>query len=136
MKHLFLLISLFILGGCYATTDNLGLGDITQPQELTAPRASGASYEMYSWYNGQDWAYALFETATGISTFTDITSSPDIIVGMENIAQSVKTLPRGTKVYWNLKRIKGFTLPAQDAVDKLTSVAKKSGIQMEVIAWP
>lgn len=136
MKHLILLISLFILGGCYATTDNLGIADITQPQELTAPRAGGASYELYSWYNGQDWAYALFETATGISTFTDITSSPDIIVGMENIAQSVKTLPRGTKVYWNLKRIKGFTLPSQDDVDKLTATAKKSGVQMEVIAWP
>ncbi len=136
MKHLIILISLFILGGCYATTGSLGLEDITHPQELTAPRSSGASYEMYSWYNGQDWAYALFETATGISTFTEITTSPDIMVGMQNIADSIKTLPRGTKVYWNLKRIKGFNLPAQNDVDKLTSAAKKSGVQMEVIAWP
>lgn len=134
MKHLLLLLSLFILGGCYSTT--LGVADISQPQELTAPRASGASYEMYSWYNGQDWSYALFETATGISTFGDITASPDIIVGTENVTETVKTLPRGTKVYWNLKRIKGFTLPSQDVMDKLLSTAKKSGIQMEVIAWP
>jgi len=135
MKHIILVLSFFALGGCYAST-GLNVANLAQQQDIIEPRTGSASYEMYSWYNGQDWVYALFETATGISTFADITASPDTLVGTDNAAESLKTLPRGTKVYWNLKRIKGFTLPTQNFIDKLALTAKKAGVELEVIAWP
>jgi hypothetical protein len=134
MKRLIFFVPLFLLCGCYYATTNTTNAPLTQ-EENGMPHTS-AAYEMYSWYNGENWAYALLESTVGIATFDDITNSPDIIIGTEGIAQSFKTLPRGAKVYWNLKRIKGFALPDQNTEDKLVSAARKAGIQLEIIAWP
>ena len=45
-------------------------------------------------------------------------------------------MPRGTKVYWNLKRIKGFQMPDEKTIESIVSAAKKAGVSVEVIAWP
>lgn len=137
MRYLILALSLFALSGCYYATEDIGAAQLAPQEDITQPRSSSSvSYEMYSWYNGQDWAYALHETATGISSFADITNDPNTTVSTDNAIEALRLLPRGAKVYWNLKRIKGFSLPAQPVVDKVVSSAKKVGVTVEVIAWP
>ena len=103
---------------------------------ISAP-VSAASYEMYSWYSPiSGWNYAIFESATKISTFAEITDKSDISTGTDEVLARLRGLTPGTKVYWNLQRIKGFSLPDQKTRDKLINATQKARIDIEVIAWP
>lgn len=134
MRYCLLLLVLFVFAGC---TQGIFRTSSLNPQTDISGVQSHSSYEMYSWYNGQDWAFALFENGTKItSSFADITDSNDIVVGVEPAAEKIFSLPRGSRVYWNLKRIKGFSLPDENAISKIVTGAKKNGVFVEVIAWP
>ena len=134
MKHfLTLACAVLMLAGCGKT--NFQVSSINPESDISAPMAT-ASYEMYSWHTGLNWAYAVFETATKVSTFAEISQRNDTIIGTDEIIVRLSQLPRGTKVYWNLKRIKGFSLPDNKTIEKVVSAVQKAGINIEVIVWP
>ena len=114
---------------------NFQASNINPVTDISAP-AIADSYEMYSWYAGDKWAFSIFDTATKVSTFADITQSEDTVIGTDEAIARLSQLPRGTKVYWNLKRIKGFALPDQKIMGKIVNALNKAGIEVEVIAWP
>jgi hypothetical protein len=133
-RLLFLAVCLIFIAAC-GPGSGFQVSSIN-PQTDISKQPSNASYEMYSWYNGQNWAYAFFEQATRVYSFNDITSSNEIIIGDDAALDALLTLPRGSKVYWNLQRIKGFVLPEREVVEKFRLAAKRRYIHLEVINWP
>ena len=109
MRYLFLAVLLFSAVACTTPNGNKLSFSSLNPQTDISPANTTASYEMYSWYNGQDWAY---------------------------LKDKLLEMPRGTKIYWNLKRIKGFQMPDEKTIESIVSAAKKAGVGVEVIAWP
>lgn len=137
MKYLLLAVLALSLSACSTPRGNKVSFSSLNPQTDITPARAAVSYEMYSWYNGQDWAYAIYENGVKISSsFQEITQDNDIIVGSRYALDKLLEMPRGTKVYWNLKRIKGFQMPDQDTVEDIVRSAKKAGVTVEVIAWP
>ncbi len=133
MRFLFLLCSIIVFAGCSGM--NFGVSSLNPQTDVPTVQTS-ASYELYSWHNGQDWAFSLFQDATKVPTFAELTDDADTIIGVEPMAEKLLALPAGTKVYWNLKRIKGTSLPDNKIIEKLRTAAKKKRVQLEVIAWP
>ena len=131
--YLTLICAIFLLAACGKT--NFQVSSLNPVTDINAP-AVFASYEMYSWHTGNDWAFSIFETATKVSTYADITQRDDTVEGADEAIVRLSELPRGTKVYWNLKRIKGFALPDNNTMGKIVNAAQKAGIDVEVIAWP
>jgi len=111
------------------------VSSINPQSEISAP-ANNTAFELYSWYGDSGWNYVLFETATKISSFADLAGGDDTIIGTDEMIDRLTQLPKGTKVYWNLKRIKGFSLPDKKVLDKVFNAASKADIQLEIIAWP
>lgn len=137
MRYLFLAVLTLTLSACFTPNGNRISFSSLNPQTDISPASPASSYEMYSWYNGQDWAYAIFENGVKISsTFQEITQDDDTIVGTRYVLDKLLEMPRGTKVYWNLKRIQGFQMPSQETVNDIVRSAKKAGVTVEVIAWP
>jgi hypothetical protein len=135
MKRLFVILPVCTALLCACATPRFEVSSLNPVSDISAP-APQSSYEMYSWHNGLDWSYSLFESATKISSFTDITQRDDIVIGTDYFIDRLLQLPRGAKVYWNLKRIKGFTLPEQKVIEKVLSAARRGAITVEVIPWP
>ena len=134
MKYFLTLVcAVFLLAACGKT--NFQISSINPDTDISAP-AAAASYEMYSWHTGHNWAYSVFETATKVSTFADISQRDDTVIGTDEVIDRLMQLPRGSKVYWNLQRIKGFSLPDQKTRDKVVNALQRAGINIEVIAWP
>jgi hypothetical protein len=136
MKKFFTLFVLVFYFTACGPGSGFQVSSLSPQTDIAPPPVTGATYELYSWYNGQDWAYSLFESATKVSSFAEITNSNDIIIGTQTIADHLLQLPKGSKVYWNLKRIKGFSFPDYKTVERVQSTAKKAFIQLEIIAWP
>lgn len=137
MRYFFLAVS--VLAALACTTPNghkLSFSSLNSQTDIS-PANPTVSYEMYSWYNGQDWAYAVIENGVKLtSSFKQITEDDNIIVGSAYVKDKLLEMPRGTKIYWNLKRIKGFQMPDEKTVESIISAAKKAGVTVEVIAWP
>ena len=139
MKNiLFLLSTVLIFAACYTPNGNkLAFSSLNPQTDIPVAGSNSVSYEMYSWYNGQDWAYSIFENGTRITTsFKSITQDNNVIVGTDYVKDKILSMPKGTKIYWNLKRIKGFSMPDSKIVNGIISAANKAGITVEVIAWP
>ncbi|WP_428047711.1 hypothetical protein [Candidatus Proelusimicrobium excrementi] len=137
MRYLFLAVLLFSAVACTTPNGNKLSFSSLNPQTDISPAKPTVSYEMYSWYNGQDWAYAIIENGVKLTTsFKQITEDDNIIVGSAYLKDKLLEMPRGTKVYWNLKRIKGFQMPDEKTIESIVSAAKKAGVSVEVIAWP
>lgn len=139
MKNiLFLLSTVLIFAACYTPNGNkLAFSSLNPQTDIPVAGSNSVSYEMYSWYNGQDWAYSIFENGTRITTsFKSITQDNNVIVGTDYVKDKILSMPKGTKIYWNLKRIKGFSMPDSKTVNGIISAANKAGITVEVIAWP
>lgn len=137
MRYLFLTVLFFAALACTTPNGNKLSFSSLNPQTDISPAAVTASYEMYSWYNGQNWAYAIIENGAKLtSSFKQITEDDNIIVGSDYVKDKLLEMPRGTKIYWNLKRIKGFQMPEEKTVESIVGSAKKAGVNVEVIAWP
>jgi hypothetical protein len=141
MKKVFLIIcSAVIMCACASSGDRFDF-KFAVPQgsdDALGFQKSGESYEMYSWETESGaWAFALFENGSRITaSFKSISTGEDVIVGVEPLMEKILALPQNTRIYWNLKRIKGFKLPSKEAVNKAVADAKKNGIIIEVINWP
>ncbi|MDR1123379.1 MAG: hypothetical protein LBL61_01975 [Elusimicrobiota bacterium] len=135
MKRLLVILPALAALFCACAAPRFEISSLNPVSDISAP-APQSSYEMYSWHNGLDWGYSLFETATKVSSFAEITQRDDIVIGTDYFIDRLLELPRGAKVYWNLKRIRGFSLPDQKTVEKVLSAARRAGIAVEVIAWP
>lgn len=139
MKNiLFVLTAVLLFAACYTPNGNkFNFSSLNPETDIPATGRNLTSYEMYSWYNGHDWAYSVFENGTRLMTsFKSITEDDNIIVGTNYLEDKLLSMPKGTKIYWNLKRIKGFSMPDRDTVEHIISAAKQAGISIEVIAWP
>lgn len=139
MKNiLVILITVLFFTACYTPNGNkLAFSSLNPETDITPSARNSISYEMYSWYNGQDWAYSIFENGTRItSSFKSITEDNNIIVGTDYLKDKLLSMPRGTKIYWNLKRIKGFSMPDTKTVNGIINAANKAGVSVEIIAWP
>ena len=135
MKRLFAILPVSAALLCACAAPRFQVSSLSPVSDISAP-APQSSYEMYSWHNGRDWGYSLFETSTKVSVFADITRRDDTVIGTDYFIDRLLQLPRGTKVYWNLKRIKGFSLPEQKVIEKVLAAARRGGIIIEVIPWP
>lgn len=137
MKYIVLSLFLFSVIACTLPGGNKLTFSSLNPATDISPATPATSYELYSWHNGQDWAYAILENGVKLtSSFKEITEDNNIIVGTSHVQDKILEMPRGTKVYWNLKRIKGFQMPDEKTVATLVNAAKKAGITVEIIAWP
>ncbi len=140
MKKTFLIIcSVLLLCACAAIDDKMSFKFAIPETDDDALgfQKSALSYELYSWKTGPEWAFSLFENGSRLTaSFKSISAGDDVIIGPEQLMQDILALPQNTKIYWNLKRIKGFKLPPQDLLNKIVLEAKKSGIIIEVINWP
>jgi hypothetical protein len=136
MRNLLLLFAapFFICAGC-GPGGGFQVSSLNPTTDISAPMST-VSYEMYSWPGKLEWNYAVFEPATRISSFAEITGGDNTIIGTEALITSLAQMPKGTKVYWNLKRIKGFSLPDERTLGKIVTAAQKAGVDLEVIAWP
>ncbi len=138
-KALLIICSALLLCACAGINDKMSFKFAVPETDNDALgfQKSTASYELYSWKTGSEWAFSLFENGSRLTaSFKSISTGNDVIIGPEQLMQDILALPQNTRIYWNLKRIKGFKLPPQDLLNKIVSEAKKSGIVIEVINWP
>ncbi|MDR0953721.1 MAG: hypothetical protein LBM71_06085 [Elusimicrobiota bacterium] len=137
MKYFLIVFAALFFAACSPgkTGPHFQISSINPQTDISA-MPNRSSYELYSWHNGQNWAYSLLPSATTIASYKDITQASTVIVGTDYMLESLTKLGRGAKVYWNLKKIKGFSLPDQKVVDGVKQAAKKDGITLEVISWP
>ncbi len=137
MRYFILMLLVLTTVACTTPNGRKFTFSSLNPATDISPVNPAISYELYSWYNGQDWAYAILENGVKLtSSFKDITQDNNIIVGTSYVQDKILEMPRGTKVYWNLKRIKGFQMPDEKTVSTLVNAAKKAGVTVEIIAWP
>lgn len=138
MKKLFL-IPIFSLFFCACASNNsprVAFSSLNPSTDITV-KPSTTSYELYSWQTpSKTWAFSLLENGANItSSFEDISTNANTIIGLPALKQKLTIFPRGTKIYWNLKRIKGCSLPDEQIQTQILQDAKKLGITIEVIPW-
>jgi hypothetical protein len=133
-KLLYVFFAFLFSAGC-GPGSGFQISSINPNTDISAP-APSAAYELYSWQHENTWAYVLLESATRISSREDILKDNFISYGTDAFIEELVQLPKGTKVYWNLKRIKGFSLPDQKTQGKISYAAKKANINIEIINWP
>ena len=131
----FLIFSVLIFFTACGPGSGFQVSSLNPQTDISAP-VSGSAFELYSWYVDGSWHYVLFETATRITSFADLTGGDDTIIGTDEMTDRLLQLPRGAKVYWNLKRIKGFSLPDRKVLEKASNAAAKADIHLEIIPWP
>lgn len=135
IKHIFLLtIFIFCIVACRTSNTNFSFSNLNPDSDITNIPVN-ASYEMYSWQTeAKTWAFLVFENGTKItSSFKDISQDPNTIIGEENLYSFFQERARGTKIYWNLKNIKGCTLPDEQTTKEILKIAKEKGIIIEII---
>jgi len=127
--------ALALAGSLCACSSNAKKGDILT--EANAPTLSKTvkGYELYSWKTNAGWAFLLLDATNTLSTFEDITSQPDTSYGEDEFIEKLKTLPKSEEIFWNLKRMKGFSLPPDGTIAKIDKFCDKKGIKLEVIRW-
>ncbi|MDR0645870.1 MAG: hypothetical protein LBG46_02530 [Elusimicrobiota bacterium] len=133
-KLLYICLTFSFAAGC-GPGAGFQISSINPSTDISAP-AAAAAYELYSWPHEDTWAYAVFESATKISSREYIMKDNLVSYGTDAFIEELIRLPRGAKVYWNLKRIKGFSLPDEKTREKILHAARKANINIEIIAWP
>jgi hypothetical protein len=134
IKLLPICLAFLFATGCGPGT-GFQISSVNPRTDISAP-ASAAAYELYSWPHDDTWAYVIFESAAKISSREDIMRDNLISYGTDAFIEELIQLPRGAKIYWNLKRIKSFSLPDKKVQDKIFYAAKKANINIEIISWP
>ncbi len=114
------------------------MGELSRPQNISMSDASGivsrnATYELYSWQEGESWEFVLISGTTRLSSFKEITSTYNSIAGTDGLLRVLDTLPRGTTIFWNLRQIDGFEFPSGGTLDRIEQAAENRGINLQAI---
>ncbi|MEW5804360.1 MAG: hypothetical protein AB1847_19875 [bacterium] len=138
-----------LLNAAQAGADNAGTSTpppsqdegSSTPAALIIPSALPSSmkgYELYSWPDGGDWHFTLITGTNRLKSYTEITSTEDIVTengwvkvtvkGVDLVKAVLSRLPKGEYVFWIgsnwLKQVGGATsgnlaLPDQEVIDTL-----------------
>ena len=92
-------------------------------------------YELYSWQTGADWKFVLVDSSNSLKSYDEITAQPSVVTGLDGLLTQLNTLAKGEEIFWNLKKIKGFSTPPEETVAKVTEYCKKRAIALDVINW-
>jgi hypothetical protein len=89
-------------------------------------------YELYSWYEGADWRFALVEGSNRIKAFEELTA-PDVAVdGLEELKDQLMRLPEGETVHWSSGQVPGTVLAPAEIVDQVRSFCKDNALVLEI----
>jgi len=107
-------------------------GEETPTPEPTLPRWE-LGYELYSWYGGPDWCFALVAGTSHVKRYEEISARDVRIEGVQALEEVLSRLPAGERVYWSVQRIPGTTLPPARTVEELFAFCNDIGVWLEII---
>ena len=107
---------------------------------LSSLPRSMKGYELYSWKVENDWYFTLITGTNRNKTYEEITAKEDsttldgfvkiTVKGTDAIKEVLKKIPANEFISWGANTYLGFSLPAKDVVDDLTSYCKTLNLQM------
>jgi hypothetical protein len=118
-----LLLPAALLSGCR--------GEETETPRPPLPH-SDTGYELYSWFGGPDWRFALVIGTDRVRTFDEISERDECIYGTNALVDELSRLPEGELVLWTTQRVPGTTLPPVKTVDKVSLFCSHNGIRLEI----
>ncbi len=105
-------------------------------------------YELYSWYEGEDWHFTLITGTNRNKTFEEITSTINIvkgwvsvhIIGTEALKSVLSKIPEGEFVFWSAgigltdtsEHAINLTIPDKSIIDEITGYAKYCGLDLNI----
>jgi hypothetical protein len=126
-----------VFSGCQSgSLDDIKMvkDNVSEDSAITMSR-SMKGYELYSWKVGNDWKFVMVDGTNSLKSYDDIVAQPFVVTGVDGLLGQLKALAQGEQIFWNLKQIKGFAMPSDADVAKVTQYCKKRGIALEVISW-
>ena len=139
MNNILRTLLLIVAGAALAGCQSGGSGDVRLMKDLMSEDSaitmsrSMKGYELYSWKTGDDWKFVIVEGSNSLKSYDEIIAQPFVVTGVDGLLNQLKALARGEEVFWNLKKIKGFSTPPDETVTKVTEYCKKRGISLDVI---
>ncbi|MDD2773637.1 MAG: hypothetical protein PHP45_08065 [Elusimicrobiales bacterium] len=138
MRKLFAIGAALALCGCQSAGTSVAFKSMKS--SLSEDSAIGMSrsmkgYELYSWKAGEEWKFALLEGTNRLKTYGEITASPNAAIGADGATVQLSALASGEQIFWNLRRIEGFSLPTDEIIAKITAYCQKRGLLLEIINW-
>ena len=107
-------------------------GDEAETPKPTLVRAM-KGYELYSWFEGPGWDYALVAGTNRIKTYDEIAARDVRVEGIEALKDELARLPEGERVFWSDGRVPGTTLPPAKTVDEVRAFCNGHGIQLVTV---
>ena len=127
MRELSLIASTFLLAmlliGCESN-------EAESPDATLAPSLKG--YEIYSWQESGNWAFALVAGTNRIKTFDEISSPKIRVQGLDALKGELDRLPGGEHVFWSAGRVRNTTLPPRKTMDQIGAYCRQRGIQLSI----
>jgi hypothetical protein len=121
-KRLMLVVLAALLWSC--STD----GETPNPTHALSIKG----YELYSWFGGPDWHFALVVGTARVKTFDEI-SAPDVrIVGMQALKDALLLLSKGEQVVWSAENVPGTTLPPVKTVEEVLTFCEGIDVWLKV----
>jgi hypothetical protein len=120
-------LALLLTGGLLSSCP----GDETetpQPTLLSSPQG----YELYSWFGGPDWHFALVIATDRVKVFEEISARDLRIEGTASLMDLLSQLPEGERVVWSAALVPGTTLPPVKTVDEVSRYCSRNGIRLEI----
>jgi len=103
---------------------------IETPEPTLALSMKG--YELYSWFGGPGWHYALVVGTDRIKTYDEIAARDVRVEGIEALKDELARLPEGERVFWSDERVPGTTLPPAQTVDEVRAFCDQNAILLEI----
>lgn len=118
-----LIVSAVMMLGCQ--------GDEAETPGSTLPHAM-KGYELYSWYEGAGWQYALVVGTNRLKTYDEVAARAVRVEGIDALKDELSRLPEGEQVFWSAGRVPGTTHPPAQTVNAVRTFCDQNGIRLEV----
>jgi hypothetical protein len=106
-------------------------GDGNETPEASLPLSTNG-YELYSWFGGPDWHYALFVGDDRVKTFDEISARDVRIEGTAGLIDVLSRLPEGEQVLWSTELVPGTTLPPVKTIEEVSRFCSSNKIWLEI----
>jgi hypothetical protein len=106
-----------------------GCGAVTRP-DATPLAESMKGYELYSWQEGDHWAYSLLTGTNREKTLEEIKSSNTILSDVEALKSVLEKIPSGQYVTWASRETLSF--PPDDMIQQIEKTCQDQGLILNI----
>lgn len=100
-------------------------------QSTATPFAeSMKGYELYSWYDGNEWNFSLLAGTNREKNLTEIQSTEVILLGIDKLKSTLEKVPSGEYITWSSKETLSF--PPDDIIEQVEQICKDQGLILTV----